>query len=518
MIFYWCFICLYLLISPVDAQNYTNSQISYLSYVQNCLDRIVEYGTDRYGEIHSPIFVSILDVDSLKCPQNPLPLDEQWRVTRRKRRNPAGANLLTDQQLLKTMRWLTLTTGEQKYLNAANAYMAYYLRNFIDEKGFIWWGWHRHYDVFKDKMDGHSGNPHEIHAINSIDWPMLWQVDSTAVRKEIEAIWQWHVIDKSTGEINRHGDGRAGCDFSMSAGAYIEAFIFMYVETNQQEWLDRAKFIANYYWQRRNKDTNLFPERPNAGSERFDGSSFVTAITGPYCHALLKAYEATKVPIFRNQAETYLKAYAQFGFDQTSGRFWGALKLDGKPVPGPRISEGYGQYEPRGYLDLWEPYVAGYQYAVYTAQNYVYAFQLTKEEFAYTTASGFARWIEKTPPGTNENKSTWYQSYSDSQGKKGTYAGKYGRAISFFINMYVISGEDNYLEEACRLADTGIEKLYKNGLFRGHPAKPYYEAMDGVGYLLYALLQLDYVLNNKEAVIDEKMIQVNGLNLPLDNW
>jgi len=31
----------------------------------------------------------------------------------------------------------------------------------------------------------------------------------------------------------------------------------------------------------------------------------------------------------------------------------------------------------------------------------------------------------------------------------------------------------------------------KYGLFRGHAAKPYYETVDGVGTLLFALLELD---------------------------
>ncbi len=37
-----------------------------------------------------------------------------------------------------------------------------------------------------------------------------------------------------------------------------------------------------------------------------------------------------------------------------------------------------------------------------------------------------------------------------------------------------------------------VSKLsIENGLFKGHPAKPYYEATNGVGLLLWALLELD---------------------------
>jgi hypothetical protein len=34
-------------------------------------------------------------------------------------------------------------------------------------------------------------------------------------------------------------------------------------------------------------------------------------------------------------------------------------------------------------------------------------------------------------------------------------------------------------------------KAKKYGIFKGHPAKPYYESTNGVGILLYALLELD---------------------------
>ncbi len=52
------------------------------------------------------------------------------------------------------------------------------------------------------------------------------------------------------------------------------------------------------------------------------------------------------------------------------------------------------------------------------------------------------------------------------------------------------TGEKQYLESARTIADESIAKLATNGLFRGHHAKPFYEAIDGVGHLLDGLLQL----------------------------
>ncbi len=494
--------------------SFSTEKASYIDHVTTCLDQLIKHGRDEYGTKQGPIFVSILDVETKTCPQNPKPLDEAWRVTRRERRNPAGANLLHDQPLIKTMMTVASLQNQPKYKQSAHDYMETYMKHLADEKGFFWWGWHRHYDVYKDQKDGHSGNHHEIHAIHAIAWDHLWEVNPEAVRQEIDAIWEWHVIDKKTGEINRHGDGNRGCDFTMSGGAIMHAFAFLYTKTQEPAWLDRAKLIAKYYWERRNPQTDLIPERPNAGSDRFDGGSFVTAITGCYCHALMKCYELTGESMFLDHALAYLKAYAKYGYDPQSGLFWGALKLDGTPIPGPRMKEGYAKYEPRGHLDLWEPYVAGYQFPLYTAQAYAHAFHLSREPLMLQTAQRFARWIVKTPPGSQESENTWYDEYNEKFGHQGTYAEKYGRAISFFLHLYALTKDKSYLDQARTYAERAMTKLHHKGLFRGHPAKPYYEAVDGVGFLLYALVELEQATKSLDHFIQlEKENKIH-----FDNW
>jgi hypothetical protein len=372
------------------------NRTSYLSYVTNCLDTLMEFGTDRYGPKTAPILVSILDVETRQCPSNPAAIDEQWRVARRERRNPAGANLLSDQQTLKTLYAVSEVTGQARYARFADNYVSWYLTNLVDEKNFLWWGWHRHYDVFRDEKFGHLGNPHELHAIHCIAWDHLWAANPAAARREIEAIWQWHVINKQTGEINRHGDGQRGCDFAMSAGAFIEAFAFLYSRTQEPLWLERARLLARYYRDRSNPATGLFPDRPNAGASRFDGAHFVTADTGLFCHSLLKAYELTREAEFRNDALGYLAAYRRYGYDSRTEQFWGSLNLDGTPVTGPRvvpekvrIEDAYQVYEPRGHLDLWQPYVAGYEHPLATAQVYVCAAQVTGDPTMLDTARAF---------------------------------------------------------------------------------------------------------------------------------
>jgi uncharacterized protein YyaL (SSP411 family) len=291
----------------------------------------------------------------------------------------------------------------------------------------------------------------------------------------------------------------------------------MYSKTNDDLWLERAKLLANYFWDQCNKNTNLIAERPNAGTDRFDGSAFATDITGPYCHSLLKAYLLTKHDTFKQQAIAYLEAYNKFGFDEKAWKFYGALKLDGTPISGPRLpaddkpeefgnNQQYGQYEPRGYLDLWEPYILGSEFPIETAQCYAFAYRLTKDPNMLIAAQHFAKLIEKTPTNFSEHEVSWYAEYSQTFATQGTYADKYGRTISFYIDMYASTNDSEYLRLAKKIADEAIEKLYVNGMFKGHPAKPYYESIDGVGNLLYALIQLDQTLKGKLTSMDR------------DNW
>lgn len=515
-----------------DASAAAEGASDYSRVVADCLRILAQDGTDHYGAKPTPVLASILDVETRQCPSNPAASDEAWRVVRRERRNPAGANLLTDLATLKAMYFTSQRTGDATFSQFADRYIGWYLDQLVDDRGFIWWGWHRHYDVFTDKMSGHLGNPHEIHATQEIPWERLWTVNSNAVRREIEAIWQWHVIDKRTGEIDRHGDGVRGCDFAMSAGAIIEAFAFLQRQTGEKIWHDRARLVADYYWERRNPVTDLFPERPNASTNRFDGAHFLTSSAGLFCHALLKSSQLTGDHRFREQAVTYLRAYGRFGYDTNAGKFWGSLKLDGTPVPGPRVApppgkdselkaEEYGIYEPRGYLDLWQPYAAGYEHPIATAQVYAYAALTTGDPELRTAAERFARWIRQELPPRHCETNTWYRGYAENYAPHGTYAGLYGQTISIFLQMYLLTGETEQLQSARTVADEAIARLNCRGLFRGHPAKPYYEAMDGVGQLLYALLQLDSVVANPSRALKARQIVLKSDGktvLPPDNW
>jgi len=478
----------------------------YRDYARECIDLLRTHGTDRYGKVHSPMLMAILDVRTRTCPENPLKLDEAWRVIRRGRRAPAGANLYMDQPTLRAMCELTEATGEPRHAAFAREALAYCLTHMVDERGLLWWGWHRHYDAYRDRKTGHAGNHHEIH-VQQADWPLLWDVNREAVTREIEAIWTWHICDKTTGECNRHADGRRGCDFAMSGGEILYAFAFLHSKTRDPKWLDRARLVADYYWKTRDPKTHLIANRPNAGRSRFDGSHFDTSIVGLTCRSLLRAYELTKEPRFRHHAVVYLKTYAHYGYDPEAKQFWGTLRLDGTPEPGPRVPSGYAGYEPRGHIDLWEPYVAGYECPIYAAQAYAHAYELTRDPVLLEAAKRWAHCIRRAWPPRRCLAATWYAGYARDWAPHGTYAGLYGRTVSFLLHLHALTGEAAHLDLAKAVANEAVSRLYYKGLLRGHPRKPYYEAVDGVGTLLRALLQLDHVVTARA-----------GGKLGFENW
>ena len=147
-----------------------------------------------------------------------------------------------------------------------------------------------------------------------------------------------------------------------------------------------------------------------------------------------------------------------------------------------------------GHIDIWRTIMYSYEYPLIAAQTSLYAYEMSGGDAGLLMAvMHWAQAIEKDlPPRTGRRwKKEIEETLSGVLETGGTYAENYGRAISFYVHLYRATRDRKHLGTAETLAKEAVRKLYKNGLFKGHPAKPYYEACDGVGFLLYALLELD---------------------------
>jgi hypothetical protein len=470
------------------------------AYVSNCVETLIRYGTDRYGPIHTDMLMSILDVQKLESPEKPLLLDGQvYDEGRPQRRNPAGANLWYDQATLRVMYRLSRLTGDARYAQAADAYINAVFKRAVKTNGLLVWGSHIFYDAYADKAggDGNGSGPHEI-LVYHPEWAELYRLNPVATRREIDGIWEWHVVNKQSGQHNRHDDKSPGCDFAFSGGSFALACAFMFSQTREAQYLDRAKIIAGWHWQHRDPKTGLVPDAPSTG-DRYDAKHSFTTIIGPHVSQLLRCYELTRDTWFREVAVSYLKAYDKWGYDPTNRTYYAMIKLDGTPAAEQARGTGYDAWAPTGPVDVWKTSIYSYEFPLVAAQSYIYAYELIRgadgkgDAELLAAARRWAEVIEKNlPPKAGRRwKKELEEAMPEWRNTGGSYAEDYGRTISFFVHLSHATQDEHYLNVAKAVAREAIDKLYTNGLFKGHPAKPYYEATNGVGILLHALMELD---------------------------
>jgi len=468
-------------------------------YVRDCLDTLIDHGTDVYGSVKTPMLMAVIDVNTLTAPENPKMYDSYIRTEGRPthgRRSPGGCNLWLDQPTLKVMYRFTKITGDSRYADAADAYIRYSLQHCVKPNGLFIWGSHIYYHAYKDRLEG--DRQHEI-PILLPDWHALYRINPDAVRKEVDGIWKYHILDPKTGAHNRHDiHGSLKADFTFTGSSYILAFAFMHSATGEKQYLDKAKLITDWHWQHRNKDTNLMAEAPLLKGN-YGGNHCYTSISGPFASALLRSYELTGEKRFRDIAIEIIKVYDKYGWDSKARTYYGILTLDGKPVMKP-FKTGYdAKFYPAGHIDLWRTIMYSYEFPLIAAQASLYAYELSADDNnqrdgdLLQVALHWAEVIENNlPPDTGRRwRKEIQETLPDVITTKGTYAENYGRAISFFAHLHQATKVQKYRQLAEGLAKEAVEKLYENGLFKGHPAKPYYETNDGVGLLLYALLELD---------------------------
>ena len=216
-------------------------KILWRQYVQTCLDTLLEHGRDDYGAVKSPLFMAVLDADTLRSPAHPYPTDALVRLEgRMHRRGERGCNLWYDQSLLQALYRMSKLTGDRKYASAGDDYIRYFLTHcnkLVDPRhtylnGMPSWGTHVYWDCYEDLPagDGDGNGPHEILVFRA-DWAAMYRVAPQRVRRAIDGIWLHHVVDKESGLHNRHDDQRQGCDFAFSGSSFTHALAFMHQAT-----------------------------------------------------------------------------------------------------------------------------------------------------------------------------------------------------------------------------------------------------------------------------------------------
>lgn len=180
--------------------------LSPLSAALTFAEAVLAHGRDRYGAVHTPLFVDGLHVESLKPAAWIFTTGDKWIMS----------DYANQQPLMRLLDGLTALTGTNSYRAAAEAATAYMLTNAISGSGMLYWGGHTVIDLEEDSPagtqwgkapSGPRNEPQEMHELKGTQpyFEMMWRVDPTQARKVAFSIWGGHITDWTTLDYNRHG-------------------------------------------------------------------------------------------------------------------------------------------------------------------------------------------------------------------------------------------------------------------------------------------------------------------------
>ncbi len=439
------------------------SSIPFAEAVRRHITILAERGADDAGPVATGMWRASIDTRTLR----PLRDHASDRVYR-KIGAPNGVAFYWDQPLLAAAHAVDAIAGGTDCSRAADACARAFLRHAVDDRGVFGWGNHVYYDAVADRIVRFSGGHHEMRPVTPA-WELLWRLDPKAVERHIRTVAKGHVYDAKTGGFSRHDDRKKGCAFLEAGGILVESLCWLHAKTEDPTLLETALKIANYSDRHRGPETGLVVNNPDV--TRWD-SRVCTTEVGVWANSLLRAARYAERPALRDMADRAVRAYLRYGYDAGTGRYYGQLRIaDGAPV----TPEQKG-YWPRKYADPWNAdQWPTHDYPMALADACVTLFETTGDA---VFREGIERWVGvvRTCPAPEG---------------RGAYAESYGRAIHFLAHAGRVLKDEACLDLARRLGREACDRLLENGLFQGYPGAHVCTAVDGVGYLCLALLEVE---------------------------
>ena len=437
----------------------------YLHYARSFADTMLRKGTDVYGDVHSPMFVSILMVEDQKHPGHLLPCINGQRMGDRAN---YGGNLHHDVMLLQAMDLLTRITGEAKYRQGADAYLTFFLDTCPSKTtGLFPWGEHAHWD-FRKEAPGHLTHEY-LGGIPLSFWERLWRIRPEAVVGEADGLIN-HVLNLETFTWTRHANiakpmptpRRAkykAADFPRHGGFYITLWTFVHAKTGDPKYLDWAMRAIDHHWRLKGKASDLPPFTENSPRCVME-SAFSLALSLLQAAALLP--EGKAKDRYTHVGSTYLDAIARMPHKPTEGKFMTGCQRDERP------EDAKGETVP------WTAAYGG----KLTANDAVLCcltYRLTERADYLRMAEGAAAFYTTHEPPPDDHV---------------VRAHVYAAIITMFLDLHDLTAKPEHLAQAKRYAEFAVERLYWDGLFRGATGIQHYESQMMVSNLIYALLWL----------------------------
>jgi pectate lyase len=234
--------------------------------VRTFADTLIEHGRDTYRDEPTPLFVDRLNMETLEAVRAK---DDQGNEV-------LPSNLARHQNLFRTLVGLTNLTGDAKYRQAAEDATRYHFEHLQMDCGLLQWGGHRWMDLLTGEHTGDKGRAHEL-KFHLPFYELMWEVDPDATERYIKALWNAHIVNWGTLDMNRHGSyGRAigdlwanefgdpepffegrGLTFINAGSDLIYAGAMLHRLNGEEGALLWAKRLAEMYVKARHPETGL---------------------------------------------------------------------------------------------------------------------------------------------------------------------------------------------------------------------------------------------------------------------
>ncbi|MCZ7644690.1 MAG: hypothetical protein M5U26_05290 [Planctomycetota bacterium] len=446
------------------------------------LDGLLEHAPIRTGPDPCALWFSALDLRTKRYPEDAARPESIGKRVYRYIDAPHGSSLYWDQPQVAACHALSARLGEPKYAEAADACVRDFLKRCVSHTGVYLWGNHFYWDArlgramfFKGDDVPHPVDPaaetgayHECRPLPPA-WGSFWRVDAEGCARAVREATARHVFDPQSGGFNRHADRKRVHAFIEAGGIVAESAAWLYARTREPELLERALRVARFSFDSRNPSTGLLEN--DRTSKRWDKLVCTTEV-GLWAGSILRAGEYTGEAAFAETAGEAVRAFLHYGFDEKAGKYYGKLNVaDGAPSLGPKTTE----YQPGDHADLWAPLFPAHDYPLALGETCVRLYERTGDAVFAAAVRRLAAQMARERPA---------------RGGRGAYAEHYGRGIWFLKHAGDVLREPAFDEQARALAAEALETLFAHGMFRGHPGEERYDAVDGVGLLLLALLYL----------------------------
>ncbi|MBZ0303019.1 MAG: hypothetical protein K8J31_24955 [Anaerolineae bacterium] len=450
-------------------------------------DTILAHGTVDSGPDPNPMWRASLDAATGMYAPNVLPSPDIPPRVERYIHAPGGVTLYWDQPHLAAAHVLSTRTGTARYADAADAYIRAFLDRAVSSCGLFLWGNHYFYDAERGEMVWFKSHtpPTEIglHTITAYlhemrpvapAWDLFWRIDPALTRRSIEAIAEYHLLNPDTGQFSSHADRQPGQDYLEVGGILVETLAWLFARTRERSLIHRARQIAHYSYDQRDRLTDLMRL---ASTARTWEKRVSTTEVGLWAGSLLRAADHVHQQQFVRLAADSVATYLRFAWDADTQQYFGRLNVaDGTPQRDEVEGSRSKLYQPGTYTDIWNTRFPAHDYALALAEACASLYARTGRPEFLTAVQRWARLIQAR---TYEGR------------PRVVYAESFGRAIHFLLRAAEVTGENGYRVQAVDLADIAVGELFTGRMFRGHTGEDRYEAVDGVGYLLLALLELE---------------------------